>query len=647
MTQHRIRNTQYAIRNTYRAPWAAVVAILLVAAGFRFYALADLPLGLDQDEIINAIAVRGILAGQRPIFITAGWGREPVYVYAVAGVVSLFGDMTFAMRLTTAMFSMLFLAVAYITARRLSNRTVALMALGWLAVGFWPLMTARAGERNIMLALFTTLTLYLFYRALFGGQHTREFALAGLSLGVTLWTYQTSRVIPLVLLSFAIYLALFQRKMLRVRWKGVLLCFVLAGLIASPLFVYLATHPGIEVGDFKTQSLRALQQGDWRPIISASLGTLGMFTVRGEAYWLHNIPGRPILDVISSALLYVGLAVTIWRRRRPEHALILLWLAIGLAPAMITDPPSHHRAASVMAAIYLLPALGADWLALALSSMRSTLHALRSTLYVLLAALLAWIGVTTAHDYFKTWAVAPEVRDLRFAPLAQLARDLDRSPGISPVVVAGAHIEDIEPLVPVALMRRSDISFRWHDRATTLVIPANVSQARYFEPGAGLRAANADALRQDMLSRASATPDVWLAPPGDSLPSAPGAPAVRPISFEGRAELLGVQASPQRVVAFWRVLRDGLPSSTAMFVHLTTPDQKIVAQDDRLGFPTHSWRAGDVFSQTFTLDVPASFAGQAWLEIGVYDRVTSRRWQVSGAPGVNRVLAQWPATSSK
>jgi Dolichyl-phosphate-mannose-protein mannosyltransferase len=661
MTRHAISNTQYPIHDAHRADWAAVVAVLLVAAAFRFYALANLPLGLDQDEIINAIAVRDILAGQRPIFITAGWGREPIYVYAVAGIVSLFGDMTFAMRLTSTLFSMLFLAVAYVSARRLFNRAIALMTLGWLAVGFWPLMTARAGERNMMLALSTTLTLYLFYRALFGGQLLRDFALAGLSLGVTLWTYQTSRVIPLVLLAFAIYLALFQRKTLRVSWKGVLLCFILAGLIASPLFLYLATHPGVEVGDFKTQSLRALEQGDWRPIISAALGTLGMFTVRGEAYWLHNIPGRPILDAISSALLYVGLGVAIWRWRRPGHALLLLWLAIGLAPAMITDPPSHHRAASVMAAVYLLPALGADWLALALSSLRSTplaprsplsaplpsLHALRSTLYVLLTVLLAWIGVTTARDYFNVWAIAPEVRDLRFAPLAQLSRDLDRSLDTSPVVVSGVYIEDIEPLVPVALMRRRDISFRWRDAATTHVIPANVSQARYFEPGAGLRAANADVLRQEMLARASATPDVWLAPPGDALPAAPGAPAARPVSFQDRVELLGIQVSSQRAIAFWRVLRDGSPSSTAMFVHLTAPDQKIIAQDDRLGFPTHSWRAGDIFSQAFTLDVPASFSGQAWLEIGLYDRVTSQRWQVSGAPGINRVLAEWPATSTK
>jgi 4-amino-4-deoxy-L-arabinose transferase-like glycosyltransferase len=643
------RMTQHAIRTT-RAEWVVVIALLLVATAFRFYALADLPLGLDQDEIINAIAARGILAGERPIFITAGWGREPLYVYAVAGVASLVGDMTFGMRLTTVAFSMLFLSVAYITAHRLLGRRVALMTLGWLAVSFWPLMTARAGERNILLALFTTLTVYLFHRALFSGLQSAvrgqvKWTLAGCAMGVTLWTYQSSRVMPLVLVVFAAYLAIFERATFRASWKGIVVFFLVGGLIASPLFAYLATHPGAETGDFKTLSLRALQQGDWHPMISAALGALGMFFVRGEIYWLHNIPGRPIFDWLSSVLCGLGLGAVIWSgliRKRLSAAscvLALLWLGIGLVPAMVTDPPSHHRAANVMAVAYLLPALGADWIGRALR--------VRSTLYVAaIVAVLAWTGVTTANDFFNTWAVAPEVRDLRFAKLAQLSRDLDRGLDTSPVVVAGTFIEDIEPLVPVALMRRRDISFRWYDEGSAQVIPGQVSRARYFDPASGLRAADTDALRRDLLERASAAPDVWLAPLGDALPTTAGRPAARPISFDGRIEFLGAEISPPRVTTFWRILRDGSPSSTAMFVHLTTPDLKIIAQDDRLGFPTHSWHAGDVFTQAFTLNVP-TLPHQAWLEIGIYDRATGQRWQVTGAPGVNRVLTQWSVVSGQ
>src|SRR3989304_5215866 len=93
------RNTHCAVRNR-RIEWLAVMALLLIAAAFRFYALPDLPLGIDQDEIINAIAIRGISAGERPICSTAGWGREPVYAYAAAFVVSPTGDMVLGMRLT-------------------------------------------------------------------------------------------------------------------------------------------------------------------------------------------------------------------------------------------------------------------------------------------------------------------------------------------------------------------------------------------------------------------------------------------------------------------------------------------------------------------------------------------------------------------
>ena len=642
-----------------RAEQAAIILVLLIAAAFRFYALADLPLGLDQDEIINAIAIRGIMASERPIFITAGWGREPVYAYAAAGMVSLAGDMTLGMRLTSVVFSMLFLSVGYVTARSLFGRAIGLMTLAWLAIGFWPLMASRAGERNIMLALFTTLTIYLFYRALQPNVKSQipnlksatrplkfdvwylKFGWAGLALGATLWTYQSGRITPMIFLAFAVYLAVWERDLLRARWKGIVVFLAIGLLIASPLFVYLAAHPGAETGDFKTQSLQALQQGDWKPMLSAVLGTLGLFTVRGEIYWLHNIPGRPILDWLGGVLFYVGLGVAIWwaliRQRRHEYVLLLLWLVIGLAPAMVTDPPSHHRLANVMAAAYLLPALGAEWI-------RRTFLARRFTIFVVaIAALLTWTGVTTARDFFGTWAIAPEVQDLHFSRLAQLSRDLDRDPDTSPVIVAGTYIEDIEPLVPVALMKRHDISFRWHDGDTTQVIPSGVSQARYFDPISGLSAKNTDSLRRELLARAAAAPDVWLAPPGDALPASVEAPAARPISFDGRIEFLGAARSvtPPHIVTFWRVLRDGSPSSTAMFVHLTAPNLNIIAQDDRLGFPTHSWHAGDVFSQTFTWNIPASSLSLAWLEIGIYDRPTGKRWQVSGAPGVNRVLIPW------
>jgi hypothetical protein len=543
------------------------------------------------------------------------------------------------MRLTSVMFALMFLAVAYVTARRMLGHAVALMTLGFLSIGFWPLMASRAGERNIMLALFTALTIYAFCRASWRPEiGYRNFALAGMALGATLWTYQSGRTMPIVFLAYGLYLAAFERETLHFQWKGIVIFLVVGVLIASPLFVYLATHPGVEVGDFKTQSLQALQQSNWKPLVSAALGTLGLFTVRGEIYWLHNIPGRPIFDVLIGALFYLGLVAALVRWKRREYALLLLWLLIGLIPAMITDPPSHHRMANVMAAAYILPALGADWIRHSLA-LRFTPHASRFTLYALtIIGLVSWAGFTTARDFFARWAIAPEVQSLHFSKLAQLSRDLDRDPDTSPVVVAGTYIEDIEPLVPVALMKRKDIAFRWYDAATTQIIPS-ATRARYFDPGSDLRVVDTDALRREALDRAAASADVWLAPPGDALPTSVGAPTARPIVFDDRIELLGVQVETPHIVTYWRVRRDGSPSSTAMFLHLTTSDLKIIAQDDRLGFPTHSWRAGDVFAQTFILNVPASVSGQAWLELGIYDRPTKRRWQVTGAPGVNRVLS--------
>jgi hypothetical protein len=33
--------------------------------------------------------------------------------------------------------------------------------------------------------------------------------------------------------------------------------------------------------------------------------------------------------------------------------------------------------------------------------------------------------------------------------------------------------------------------------------------------------------------------------------------------------------------------------------------------------------------------------------MGIYDRTTGKRWEVTGAPGVNRVLVQWSVASGQ
>ena len=87
---------------------------------------------------------------------------------------------------------------------------------------------------------------------------------------------------------------------------------------------------------------------------------------------------------------------------------------------------------------------------------------------------------------------------------------------------------------------------------------------------------------------------------------------------------------------------DGEPASLATFAHLLDASGQIVAQQDGLGYPPHTWRVGDIFTQAHHLSLDASLPpGQYWLQLGLYRRETGNRWLLldgNGDPLADRIL---------
>ena len=172
----------------------------LLLAGFfiaRGHKLNDVPPGLHHDEVIIGQVARDILRGNFAIYFTAGYGHEPLYHYLVAGFFAALGASAFALRLTSAFIAVLGPAVAYRLTRRLFSPAVAVGMLAWMSLSLWPVFFARVGLRGITLPLLTTLTAYFLWKALHGVRIT-HYVLAGALLGLTLYTYQASRVFPVI-----------------------------------------------------------------------------------------------------------------------------------------------------------------------------------------------------------------------------------------------------------------------------------------------------------------------------------------------------------------------------------------------------------------------------------------------------------------
>jgi hypothetical protein len=80
--------------------WLAVLALMGLAVALRLPHLLDHPFWLNFDEGHYAWDATRILDGWRPAYLPANNGREPLFVYMLAGVFALFGPTLLAARLT-------------------------------------------------------------------------------------------------------------------------------------------------------------------------------------------------------------------------------------------------------------------------------------------------------------------------------------------------------------------------------------------------------------------------------------------------------------------------------------------------------------------------------------------------------------------
>ena len=341
-----------------RWEWLTVIGLLLIAFFFRVWQLNDVPPGLHHDEVIIGQVAEDILRGHLGIYFTAGYGHEPLYHYAVAGMFSVIGANAFVLRLTSVFIAMLGLAVTYVFVRRLFSPGVAMGTLAWMSITLWPVFFSRVGLRGIALPLLTTLTAYFLWRALFGRRtmdgglevvspsslspHPSSFIFPGVLLGLTLYTYQASRVFPLIFGLFLLFVFVRNRRVSRMMQhalRSTFAFFLSALIVAAPLILYLTViNPSAEarIADL-SGPLNQLRAGDPTEVISSTLNTLGMFTYRGDAVPIYNLGGRPVFpEIFGAALFIVGLLISLWRWKRPAYMLMLLWFFISLIPAMIT-----------------------------------------------------------------------------------------------------------------------------------------------------------------------------------------------------------------------------------------------------------------------------------------------------------------------
>jgi 4-amino-4-deoxy-L-arabinose transferase-like glycosyltransferase len=317
-----------------------VIVLLLVAFLFRAYELTGLGLGLEHDEVAEWQIANSIRHGENALFFKEAYGQEPLFLYLMAGSTALIGDNAFAIRFTSVFVAMLTLAATYRLLRRMFSPTVALVALAGMAIALWPVFWGRVGLRAMTLPLILALGFDWLWRGLTSEvkrenegfsparrlrsvpPFLRPFVMAGVFFGLSAYTYLSSRALPILMVVFTLYLALFARKKMRGKWRGLFISFIIAGLIALPLGVTLLTQPDLQfrVSEVSGPLDKALH-GDSSDI-AANIGrSFGMFTGQGDSTVRDNWPNRPVFpEMIGQWLFLGGVIVAFTCLRQPRYA---------------------------------------------------------------------------------------------------------------------------------------------------------------------------------------------------------------------------------------------------------------------------------------------------------------------------------------
>ena len=635
------------------------ILLLILAAGLRVWQIDQVPPGLHHDEVINGeIVENDIYTGHPAIFYTTG-GREGLFHLTVAAAMRFIGYSSIGFRYAGFFWGMIGLAAIYALAKRLLGQRVALITLAFAAVSLWSIYEGRAATRSVSMIAVSALAALAFFSAWQTPDRPRlrKWIFAGALLGLTLYTYIAARVIPGLFAILLIYLAITQWRAVRSAGRGLAVYAVTAAIVAAPLIVYLALQPAVDLRfQMLTDSITAARHGDFAPILTTTVQTLGMFVWRGDPQWHYNVANTPVFDPLTSVLFLAGLLIAVWRWRRLPYAFYLLWLFVTLIPGMLSAPAPHYmRTAAAQVAAYTMVGIGS---AGAIGWAEGRSRNLARIAWGVIGVIWIFAAIVNYHNFFVVWPVNDEVRFYHQANVNEMAKYLDARPAdTTPVVGCSPFLNEKEdwlrsPRQTIHFeMRRTDLPIRWNDCRDSLVFPAG-GQWRQFILYMTPLAQNLPPQITTWLTGTPTTLNAFgdsliydvdgrdrlaktLAEVGQAEAAWPeeNITATLPVDFGHDVKLIGYRVEKPslrpgktlNVTTYWQVIGQPPPFMTT-FIHLIDSTGQIAAQTDRQSVLADTLQPGDVFMQLHSIDLPADLPPESLrLSIGLYSSETGQR----------------------
>ncbi|MBN1313636.1 MAG: glycosyltransferase family 39 protein [Anaerolineae bacterium] len=648
--------------------FAITVLLLITAAFFRLWDLGTAPPGMSAEELLNAQLSDHIREGNvSVIYDQPQPAREGLYYALLAASTSFTGRGLILWRLPSVWLAMFSLAVTAALTRRLFGARISLMALGLMAIAFWPVWMGRTVMHVTLMPLMTTLVLYALVRGYQSQQHTIMvfwFTLGGIALGMAQYVHVSAWTLIVIPVLFVLYRLLVNRHEMRRHWFNIFYVIILVLVVIVPLLIYLSRHPGAREPVPVAEQSQLLADIPGR-VLAALTGVV----LRGDMFPNHNLPGRPALGPLTGMLMIIGIGVSAVRWRKSAYGLALIWLASGLLPtALLPRSPDFEYMVVILPVLFVFPAIGLQSI---YQQVKERLNEYRQPQFELvIAAIVALVisvnAIWTYRDYFIIW---PELGDVRLnhqADLGLLAHYLDTNQDPTPISICSTAVDKVND--PFALsnkellsyfMHRHNLPIRYFDCDQSLILASGGEPQRlifprghYYDhlPGpllAWMRYASNEhvpGIRPDVIMRLdidreladvvgafmTTAPVAWAPETGESRMAPLPTPFGYNVTFLGyTVRDLSVQPGDYvELTTYWRL--DGpSPPELTMFAHMLGDPVVVLAQNDNLGVNVAQLQVRDVFIQYSLIQTPTGTApGLYPLSVGLYLPSSGARLQV-------------------
>lgn len=639
---------------------ALLTLAILTATFFRLYDLYQTPPGLHYDEAFDGLQAKRLLQGEGfPIFFEGNFGEEPLSIYLVAGAFALLGETIFNIRLVSALVGIITVPALYLLARELfrseegSPAYLPLLSAFSLAILYWHIHFSRVGIEPILLPLFAVLSSYFLWRGFRTGRLS-SFALSGIFLGGSLYTYRAARLLPLLFILLCVYRAVMEKGFLRRQLWGLTILLSVAFLIFAPLGYYFLSHTHIFMQRESDLGIFGRGVGS-ETLLATFVGNLGkslaLFSLRGDEDPRNNLPGRPALDPFLSLAFIVGCGVSIVRGKRPQYAFLILWLGVMLLPTTLSEyAPHFRRAIGVTPLLALLVALGLTRLTALLERLvrRWGSRAGQTSQWLsvsFIAGGLLFSSLIAFRDYFLIWGPSNDLFYAFDVGLVDMAHYIKGLPSQERLYLSPVRSDH-----PTLLFLLGDINTKSLDGREGMVLPGDKRATTY------LVITHEDEASLPLLRRYFPQGDVAFESRDRNGKSyfvayrvPRGGPVVNPqhpfsIDLE-KVRFLGFDLSTDslrrgdhiELALYWQALGE-MKESYTVFTHLLGPYNEATggplwAQDDSLplrgSYPTTRWEKGEIVVDFYHIPIPPEApAGEYEIEVGIYLLSTLERLPV-------------------